>query len=499
MASGFIGKKGKNKDKKEWANSGSFMNKPVRGWLHPDEQLASEAGVCYGVRYVGCLEVKESMRTLDFDTRTAVAKESISRVCDAAGLKTATKKKKDKKVSKLLGNQPIMQNAGFNINLTITIESLSLMIMESAELIAEHVMPGISFASGGDPDTMDFVAYIAKDPIHGRACHVLECGGGLAQDVITTIGQAFELRFKEFLKNQAKPIELPDRVENPVFGNEAQSMWGSQWGDDPDYYNDRPGAQPPEASAVPSIPPLPEYSAPTSNLQKSDGIYSSVKHKESPIYDNKDGSVGILVDLGSEIGSTKDFESEITTHTNGAVGITMYDNPKASSIEDNDFNPRFDDPVYDNKDKLGGANGQLDPFDMEPFSSNLPTGGAVEAASGSSIGTVPKQAKKDNTPYHEEWFHGKLTRKQTEELLHHEGDFLVRESSNSPGQYVLSGRKNNKTKHLLLVDPQGVVRTKDRTFDSVSHLVCYHMDNNLPIMSQDTELQLRNPIVASDI
>ena len=28
----------------------------------------------------------------------------------------------------------------------------------------------------------------------GRACYVLECGGGLAQDVITTIGQAFELR-----------------------------------------------------------------------------------------------------------------------------------------------------------------------------------------------------------------------------------------------------------------------------------------------------------------
>ena len=49
-------------------------------------------------------------------------------------------------------------------------------------------------------DTLDFVAYVAKDNNHGRACYVLECGGGLAQDVITTIGQAFELRFKEYLK-----------------------------------------------------------------------------------------------------------------------------------------------------------------------------------------------------------------------------------------------------------------------------------------------------------
>lgn len=49
-------------------------------------------------------------------------------------------------------------------------------------------------------DTLDFIAYVAKDSRYGRACFVLECGGGLAQDVITTIGQAFELRFKEYLK-----------------------------------------------------------------------------------------------------------------------------------------------------------------------------------------------------------------------------------------------------------------------------------------------------------
>ena len=60
-------------------------------------------------------------------------------------------------------------------------------------------------------ETLDFVAYVAKDDINGRACHVLECGGGLSEDVITTIGQAFELRFKEYLKKQPKPVRLPDR------------------------------------------------------------------------------------------------------------------------------------------------------------------------------------------------------------------------------------------------------------------------------------------------
>ena len=46
---------------------------------------------------------------------------------------------------------------------------------------------------------------------------------------------------------------------------------------------------------------------------------------------------------------------------------------------------------------------------------------------------------------------------QAEELLVDDGDFLVRESSNSPGQYVLSGQQHGHVKHLLLVDPEGVV------------------------------------------
>lgn len=56
-------------------------------------------------------------------------------------------------------------------------------------------MPNISFASGGDAETLDYVAYVAKDKNNVRSCYVLECGGGLAQEVITTIGQAFELRY----------------------------------------------------------------------------------------------------------------------------------------------------------------------------------------------------------------------------------------------------------------------------------------------------------------
>nr|CAD7575184.1 unnamed protein product [Timema californicum] len=128
-----------------------------------------------------------------------------------------------------------------------------------------------------------------------------------------------------------------------------------------------------------------------------------------------------------------------------------------------------------------------------------------------------------------------------------DGDFLVRESQGSPGQYVLTGMQSGIKKHLLLVDPEGVhehikskyylcdcyalfvavshsrssdqqhlyqrstfqetnfsrsiivvfmlkVRTKDRMFESVSHLINYHCQNELPIISAESALVLRRPV-----
>jgi len=53
---------------------GTCLNRPDEGWIHSADRLEKEAGVCYGVRYIGCMEVVVSMKTLDFETRTAVAR-----------------------------------------------------------------------------------------------------------------------------------------------------------------------------------------------------------------------------------------------------------------------------------------------------------------------------------------------------------------------------------------------------------------------------------------
>lgn len=78
---------------------------------------------------------------------------------------------------------------------------------------------------------------------------MLECGEGeLAQDVITTIGQAFDLRFKQFLTKPTPVLSLSTRDER-------------------EYYNDLPGKSPPE-SGPPPVPPLPAF-----HDQRNRGIF----------------------------------------------------------------------------------------------------------------------------------------------------------------------------------------------------------------------------------
>lgn len=43
------------------------------------------------------------------------------------------------------------------------------------------------------------------------ACHILECSDGLAQSVISTIGQAFELQFKQYLHSPPKSMTSMER------------------------------------------------------------------------------------------------------------------------------------------------------------------------------------------------------------------------------------------------------------------------------------------------
>lgn len=478
----------------EWRKSGSFVNKPTRGWLHPDNSVMGP-GVVYAVRYLGCIEVKQSMRTLQFDMRTQATKEAIWRILTATGRShqiVSCRKKTPKEVARILGERPNLQFSLSLINLTISTASLTLVVTDTGQFIANHQMQSISFASGGDPDTMDYVAYVAKDPINNRACHVLECNEGLAQDVINTIGQAFELRFKEYLKNPPKAVTPPDRTE-PLF-HDGKSRWGD---DEPEYYNEIPGKLPPEAGLVDKriespaainsnahqvplsgasgeIPSYVNRQVRQRSFDDHNYINTSVIHQNevpaSNVHDHKSPSFP-LMGLAAPVQRTSQSSNLMDLNTpplspQKAVGGGALAIAAAIGITSDDHTPRH------------GSNSSVDAFDMKPFEKTL------LAEKSSAIGSLQ----------HEPWFHGKVSRHDAESYLKEDGDFLVRESSTTTGQFVLSGLHDGLRKHLLLVDPHGVVRTKDRQFDSVCHLISFHRNNNLPIVSSGSMLMLQQPV-----
>ncbi|XP_041840438.1 SHC-transforming protein 1-like isoform X2 [Melanotaenia boesemani] len=372
--------------------------------------------VHYHIKYMGSVEVIQSMRTLDFDTRMQVTREAMSRLCERTSAKTAVKNKRPvcKGLSAVLG-QINLQFSGSRVILTVSTDSMTLVTASSLERIADHPMQAISFASGGDPDMADYIAYVAKDTINQRACHILECPRGRATEVINSIGQAFETRFRQLLSQTSTilsprsavrvcPNCCPEETKTDLKVKQEDKVT-----DQRDYYNVIPGK---------TLPP-----GGKEDLQVT---------KEEKIYDADIQEVCL------------------------SWPVSLYEN--CSITED------------------------------APALPAVRSEGCPEQCSLVSETQVDMIQE-------EGWFHGRLGREQAESLLTCSGDFLVRESSSASGQYVLSGMEGQTMRHLLLVDPHGQVRTRDQVFHSVSHLVRFHMEKQLPIISGSSSLCLRQPIL----
>uniref|UniRef100_A0A8C6ZT95 SHC adaptor protein 4 n=1 Tax=Nothoprocta perdicaria TaxID=30464 RepID=A0A8C6ZT95_NOTPE len=319
-------------------------------------------------------------------------------------------------------------------------------------------MQSISFASGGDPRV-----YFIKERCLFAACHILECPDGMAQEVINTIGQAFELRFKQYLKN---PSSLVTSTESEAVTD--RSSGNAQEREDHEYYNEIPGKEPPTGGVLDM----------RVKVQTSQRTNCPMQCKKQYC----------LVSTSS---------SGITIHCSGAERApkTRKDAPLLKPASRTDL---FDDPCYINTQTLqpaacaarGSAAAQAHGSPLHH--AKLPE--AVQQSAASNTAGLPIMPQIKQQLKNEDCYHGKLNRKAAESLLVNDGDFLVRESTTSPGQYVLSGLQGGQAKHLLLVDPEGKVRTKDRIFDSVGHLIQYHMENNLPIISSGSEVSLKQPV-----
>ncbi|NXS02026.1 SHC4 protein, partial [Oxylabes madagascariensis] len=426
--------------------------------------------------YMGCIEVLQSMRSLDFGTRTQVTREAISRLCEAvSGTNGAIKKRKPpvKFLSSVLGKSNL-QFSGMNIKLTISTSSLTLINADTQQIIANHHMQSISFASGGDPSLLSGIncIYLIKVRCLFSACHILECPNGMAQEVINTIGQAFELRFRQYLKNPSSLVTSNERsAHSHVTGtgpNASQQSWFY-------YINETP--EPPTGGVLDMRMKVQTDQRAKCPVQCKKQYCSTGSPTFINIYEN-------CPEENKTVGNC-DERSQKTIK-------------EATSLKPAYKADLFDDPCYINTQSLqsaacaarGPATAQIPGSPLRQAKLPEPV---QQSATGNTAGLCVLPQIKQQLK-NEDCYHGKLNRKAAESLLVNDGDFLVRESTTSPGQYVLSGLQGGHAKHLLLVDPEGKVRTKDHIFDSVGHLIQYHMENNLPIISSGSEVSLKQPV-----
>ncbi|XP_053076248.1 SHC-transforming protein 2 isoform X1 [Acinonyx jubatus] len=465
----------------EWIRKGSFIHKPAHGWLHPDARVLGP-GVSYIVRYMGCIEVLRSMRSLDFNTRTQVTREAINRLHEAVpGIRGSWKKKAqhcplpcpqapNKALASILGKTNL-RFAGMSIAVSISTDGLNLSVPATRQVIANHHMQSISFASGGDTDMTDYVAYVAKDPINQRACHILECCEGLAQSIISTVGQAFELRFKQYLHSPPRVVLPPERLTRP-----EESAWGDEEETEHNYYNSIPGKEPPLGGLVDSRLALTQ---PCAVGTLGQGVSPARRDTRSLPWDL--GPSGPPGDgyVQADARGPRDYEDHLYVNTQGL------DAPEPLQPEDSPKKDLFDMRPFEDALKLhecsAGAGAAVAPLPLEDQWPSPPTRRAPIAPTEEQLRQEP-------------WYHGQMSRRAAEKLLRADGDFLVRDSVTNPGQYVLTGMHAGQPKHLLLVDPEGVVRTKDVLFESISHLIDYHLQNGQPIVAAESELHLRGVV-----
>jgi len=198
------------------------MEQPDEGWSHNTAALAVGQGVYYSfpVRYVGSIQVMESMRTLSMPDKTAVCWEAIARCCDAAGLRTKKQKKRKvaKIVQKFLADSPYVKVMELKINLSI--EGIATSDLQSNEIISNDDIKKISFAAGGSQNEYDFITYVAKDKRDNRYCHVFDCSI-LADDVLATIGQIFNILTNsdqiDVAADAGKAVGAAAQLDNPLY------------------------------------------------------------------------------------------------------------------------------------------------------------------------------------------------------------------------------------------------------------------------------------------
>ncbi|XP_053152718.1 tyrosine-protein kinase Fer isoform X2 [Hemicordylus capensis] len=96
----------------------------------------------------------------------------------------------------------------------------------------------------------------------------------------------------------------------------------------------------------------------------------------------------------------------------------------------------------------------------------------------------------------QDWYHGAIPRIEAQELLNHQGDFLVRESHGKPGEYVLSVFSDGQRRHFIIqyAHADNQYRFEGTGFSTIPQLIEHHYTTK-QVITKKSGVVLLNPVM----
>ncbi|XP_070552353.1 uncharacterized protein [Ptychodera flava] len=99
---------------------------------------------------------------------------------------------------------------------------------------------------------------------------------------------------------------------------------------------------------------------------------------------------------------------------------------------------------------------------------------------------------------HSPWYHGSISRQEAEERLQRNGDFLVRDKSDQPDDYVLTVKWNGRPWNFVIVKNDDKYQLEGEAFYWVYDLVEDQLQSGRPVTLESSVI-IRNPVVSNQV
>jgi len=291
---------------------GSVLEKPASGWLHDDRGMQAGRGVFFSFQcnFVGTIEMKASLRGNSVMDQTEIAREALTKVVEAAG--EVTRPYGDQEVHPAAAKFAYGDPNVMRVPCTLCMSSKAVIVAQpeydpegdhEIQVVVTSSMRLVSLAAGGEDEFYDYFVYVGKDKATGKRDAFVFNGAPVTDQILQTLGQAFDLAAKEASKPK------PKKAGKAAVAHEAAAaIYDSAAAIDPSIA---------DAFAIPE-----EVDEMIYDVAQAGGVpIDDAPHPElDPLYDTAKNDDGTVDDIATELMGLMTQEANCIYDTAGGAG-----------------------------------------------------------------------------------------------------------------------------------------------------------------------------------